>query len=481
MSNVKKNYVYQLMYQVLISILPFITSPYLARVLGADSIGIYTYTYSIVTYFALFAMLGIFDYGNRTISKAKDDPIMLSRAFTSLYILHVILSVIALLAYLCYLAFCINDNRLIANVQMYFLLAQLFDISWFFFGMEKFKLTVVRNCIIKILTVVLIFIFVNQKEDLWIYALIISIGQLLSALLLWPHLPKYVRFCKVSLKEIFAHIKPMIVLFFAVIANSVFSYMDKIMIGSMSSYEQLGLYDNSWKMIEFPVGFITALGTVMMPKISNLLINKNDIAINNYIYKSMRFSMLAASAIAFGIAAISKEFSVVFWGSAFEECSLIMSLLSVTIIIMSLNSVVRTQYLIPREYDKVYLLAVISGAIVNIGLNAVLIPKLGAPGASIATILSYLTICIIQCINVRRALPLGKYIVECLPYLIIGFFMYLIIRFAARYLRISILTLFIEIGIGVVSFTLMSLVYALTKKDVFIVDLISGIKIKIIE
>ncbi len=480
MSITKRNYVYQIIYQVLVSILPFITSPYIARVLGADSIGIYSYTYSIVSYFGLFAMLGIFTYGNRAIAKAKNDQEELNKTFTSLYVLHVGLSVVALLAYVGYILVFIRENKLIAVVQTFYLLAQLFDINWFFFGMEKFKLTVTRNCIIKILTVILIFLLVNKKEDLWVYALIMSAGQLLSVFLIWPYLPKYARFCRVTLKEVFVHLKPMFILFFAVIATSVYSYMDKIMIGSMSSYEQLGFYENSWKMIEFPVGFITALGTVMMPKISNLITQHDDETINKYIYKSMRFSLIAACAIAFGVAAISTEFSVVFWGDDFAGCGIIMTLLSATIIIMSWNSVVRAQYLIPREHDRVYLIAVISGAVVNLLLNAFLIRRFGAAGASVATVLSYFTICMVQNCYSRRALSLMKFFFESVPYFIIGLIMYFIVRFVAGFMKVGICTLLVEVIVGALSYGVLTLIYALIKKDTFVIEIMINVKNKLL-
>ena len=216
MSSIKKNLGYQIAYQILVSILPFITSPYISRVLGAECIGIYAYTYSIVYYFKIFATLGITNYGNRLIAKSRSSQKEVDKAFSSLYALHFMLSVFIIILYIIFIILFPIKNKIISLIQSIYLIAELMDVSWFFFGMEKFKLTVTRNALVKILTAISIFVFVKTGTDLWKYVLILALGTLFGNASMWFFLPKYVKRYKFSIKDVLVHIKPMLVLFLSV-------------------------------------------------------------------------------------------------------------------------------------------------------------------------------------------------------------------------------------------------------------------------
>ena len=181
----KKNFLYNLSYQVLIMILPIITTPYIARVIGPEGVGIQAYTFSIANYFLLFAMLGINNYGNRSIAMVREDKIKLSKTFISIYFIQAIMSIITIIAYLIYTMFIIKEYRIIFLIQSIYIVSVILDINWFFFGMEQFKLTVVRNTIIKLLSVGFIFIFVKKSDDLYLYCFILATATLISQSVLW--------------------------------------------------------------------------------------------------------------------------------------------------------------------------------------------------------------------------------------------------------------------------------------------------------
>ena len=170
MSSLKKNIAYQAVYELLLIALPLVTSPYIARVLGAEQLGIYSYTSSIAYYFQIAAMLGIKYHGTRQIAAVRDNPDELNSCFTSLFVVHVIMSVLMIISYSVYCMAFVKENATVAWIQGIFVIASLFDINWFFYGIEKFKITVTRNSIIKILTVVSIFCLVRDADDLWKYA-----------------------------------------------------------------------------------------------------------------------------------------------------------------------------------------------------------------------------------------------------------------------------------------------------------------------
>ena len=199
-SSTKKNIIYQMIYEILIIILPFATSPYISRVFGANGLGEYSYTYNIAGYFVLFAMLGIKNYGNRTIAKKRDNVDALNKNFSNILAIHLIVSVLCVLAYILYVQL-FAEMKTYAAIQTIYVISAVFDISWFYFGIEKFKMTVIRSSIIKILNVAFIFIFVRENTDLWKYCLIMALGMLIGQVVLWIPLKRYVRIVKPDLKE----------------------------------------------------------------------------------------------------------------------------------------------------------------------------------------------------------------------------------------------------------------------------------------
>lgn len=235
----KKNIIYNIIYQVLLLLIPLITVPYVSRVLNADGLGIYTYTYSIVYYFMIIAMLGISKYGNRKIAKTRDNKKEMSKEFFSIYALQIIMSLTMTVFYLIYIfAFDIKYKD-IALIQSLYILSSMFDINWFFFGIEKFKLTITRNTIIKVTSLILIFVFVKERSDVWIYTLILSGSTLLSNMILFTFLRKYIEKVKITFSDIKKHIKQCLILFLPVIAVTIYKVMDKNMLGALTQIEEV--------------------------------------------------------------------------------------------------------------------------------------------------------------------------------------------------------------------------------------------------
>lgn len=259
MSKLKKNLGYQTIYQILNTCIPLITSPYLARVLGAEKQGVFSYTQSIVNYFTLFAMLGVVNYGTRTIADCGSDRKKRSKTFWNIYILQLCCTIVSISVYMFYLTCICSQNIYIAFLQIFYLLGSLVDINWLFFGVEKFKITVSRNMVIRICSVVLILMLVRKPSDLWIYTLIMAGSAFLSNAILWFFASKEIdlkAIKNISRFEIISHIKPNLVLFVPLMAMSVYHIMDKTMLGLLSTYKQVGYYYNADKIINIPIGIL---------------------------------------------------------------------------------------------------------------------------------------------------------------------------------------------------------------------------------
>lgn len=477
-SSIKKNFVYQMMYEILIIILPFVTSPYIARVIGAEGLGVYSYSYSIAYYFVLFSMMGLKNYGNRAIARARDDSDRLNKTFSNILALHILISILCFVVYIIYSS-TLKTDRLYAFIQVAYVLSGLFDVSWFFFGIEKFKLTVMRSTIIKILNVICIFVFVKDADDLWKYCLIMSLGMLISQLTLWIPLRKYVHIVKPSWKEMTIHIKPMLILFIPAIAVSLYKYMDKIMIGALSSKAQLGFYENAEKVNNIPMTIISSFGTVMLPKMSNLAAKSDSKQATRYMSLSMQFVMCLAFALAFGLAGVGQVFAPIFWGDKFLLSGTIIMGLSITIPFISFANVIRTQYLIPHSKDREYLVSVVSGAVVNLVINYLLIPKYGAIGATIGTIAAEVLVCLLQTFSVRNELPLLQYFKSFGLFIVFGAVMFSAVFFIGRFLERNVMTLVIQILCGAVIYGILSLVFFICTKNDTVLKILGSLRKKI--
>ena len=409
MKSENKNFIYNVVYQLLIYVFPLVTIPYVSRVLGVDNIGIYSYTYSIVYVFLLIALLGINNYGCRSIAQCRDNKDELSRQFISIYSFQLISSSISILAYIIFIATSDTKYTLISALQLIYLISVLFDINWFYFGLEKFKVTITRNLIVKVLSVICIFLFVKRRSDLWVYTLIMASAMLLSQLYLFTILHRFVFFVKVKVSDIFSNAKEIFVLFIPVIAFAVYRVMDKTMIGYFSSVTELGYYENAERIINIPISIIVALGTVMLPRMSYLIKTDSESA-NNTINSSMKLALILASIMAIGAFAISEDISLLLFGPEFYKSGNIIKALAFTIIASAWANVIRTQYLIPRGKDNVYVASTIFGAIINLISNFIFIPIWGAYGACIGTLFAEFSVAIYQTIAVKKELPISKYL-----------------------------------------------------------------------
>ena len=475
MSSLKKNLAYNVAYQILVIILPLITAPYVSRVLGADGLGTYSYIFSIVTYFGLFGMLGIANHGNRSVALVRDNRQKVSEAFSNTYIIQLCTTVIALLLYFLFIYCWFSGDKTIAYIESIIVLSYVLDITWFFFGLEQFAVTVTRNAIIKIATVVAIFIFVRSREDLWIYALIMSCGMLFSQIYLWLRIRKYADFCKPSWSQVKSNIKPVLMLFIPAIAYSIYKLLDKVMLGAMSSMSQVGLFDNAEKIINIPSSLITAFGTVMMPRITVLLGTGDEHRISYLNKISVRYFTLLVVGAAFGLAGICNILAPVYFGSEFVGSAPIIAGLGFSLIFVTWANVIRTQYLIPNKLDKPYVISSVIGALANLAVNIILIPKFAGIGAMIGTIIAEFTVFFVQLILVRRSFHMSQYLQPVLFLFPIGMIMFAVVYWIGAYMGNTIITLIIQILVGGFLYLSGSMVYLKVIHDEFFEKLTSRI------
>ena len=475
-TSAKKNFIYQALYDVLIIITPLILAPYIARTLGAEKNGVFSLTNTYASYFVLFAMLGIKNYGNREIARIRDNPEKLKKLFSSILYVHLIVSVLAVVGYYSFsLLFTFGKMRIYMFIMGIYVISSVFDISWLFFGLEQFRITVTCNSIIKILSVISTFIFVHDRDDLWIYILIFSLSQLISQLYLWLKIKRFTTICRTNIKDAVSHLPQLFFLFIPAVAVSLYNYMDKIMLGKISNNTELGLYDNAEKIIFTASQIIGAVGTVMMPKMANAFEKKDKSCILGYLRISMQTVMCMTFALTGGIIGIAWVFSPVFWGEEFRGCKILLVFLSLALPFKGFANVLRTQFLVPNRRDFAYTISVCIGAGVNILLNALLIPHMQALGASIGTICAEFAVCIVQIVFCRKELPIKQYFFSSIPFLIIGIFMTIPVLMIGVILNESVITLIIQFCIGAIIYFVLCLVYFKVSNQTFFLKTIESV------
>ena len=470
-NNSKANYIYSVVYQLLTVLTPLLTAPYLARVIGADGVGIYSYFNNIASYFAMFGMLGLTNYANRYIARVRDDAEKLNYVFSSIYYMQVLLGFFVSILYILYTVFLVKDNQNICWILFLPVLATIINLTWFYWGLEEFRITVTRSIFIKFITIACIFLFVKEKSDLWKYSLILSAGTFCGNIPLFLLLKKYVKFVKVDIKDILVHIKPNLILFIPVLSVSVYRTMDKIMLGWLSTYSSVGYYENIDKIINICLGFITALGQVMLPKSANLVAKGKIDESNRLIVKSFKFSTLFCSALVFGLMSISDVFVPVFFGKEFMPSIDILMLLAPNLFLLAWGNVLKTQFLMPRGKDMAYIISTLLGAIINTIINIVLIPKFSGIGATIGTICAEFFCLMYILYVIKFDFDITKFIVS-IKYIVAGTVMMLGVVVIKQFVAVSLTGLIILIVSGAIIYILECLTLAYFK-DELLLEIIS--------
>ena len=458
-----KNITYKILHQIILFIFPLILTPYISRVLGAKSLGIYSFYYSISIYFSYLAILGINIYGNRAIAQVKENDKTLKKVFTNIYVLQFIASIISLLLYLIFIL--ISKNKIISIIMIMNILTSLFNINWFYFGQEKFKPVIFTQLIIKTLITILIFVFVKNENSLIIYSLLKCSSDLIFNIILFIFSIKYIKFNNISKTSVKNNLKPCLLLFIPALATTIYQQTDKVMIGILVNKTEVGYYECASKLITITLGLVSAVLTVISPKMSNLISRKKDDDSKKLFNNSINYILCLATAISFGIIGISKEFVPLFFGSSYKSSINLTIGLAVSLLFVSFSNSLKLLYLIPKEKDKIYTNSVIYGTILNIISNYILINKYNAMGAVISTVITELFVLIYQILKIKNDLNLHNIIKNLIIYIVFGIIMYSIVSLVATINMSLIHKTIVEILTGIIVYVTLCLIYFTKTKN----------------
>ena len=430
----KKNAAYNVAYRMFSVFLPLVTAPYLSRTVGTDGVGLYSLAWSVSYVFCLIGMLGLNDYGVRTIAQVRDDRKTLDRTFSAIWQMQWMVAGITLLAWFGYVFLVAGEEQLIALHLTMMSVSCLCSLDWCLMGLDIFKPIALRNTFVKLAAAACVFLFVKEKADLWIYAFVWSLSTLAGNLLSAASLRGKVRYMRVPFRESLKHLGPCAVLFISVMAVNVYRTMDKVMVSTIAGVDENGLYENAEKIIYCLSGFISAIGTVMMPKVAHMQQRGEKEKIARHIDRSMELILCMVTAMAFGVAAVADRFAPLFYGEDFRYSGALMAPLAFTLIMIGFANVIRTQVVLPQKRDHIFVKSVCCGAVVNLITNACLIPSMKSMGAVVGTLLAELTVPVVQYWILRKELPYRQYLKYAGIYAVFGGIMLGCVRLSAHLL-----------------------------------------------
>lgn len=445
-----KNYLYNVVYQILLLLVPLITVPYISRVLGPELVGINSYTNSWMTFFMLVGQMGIALYGNREVAYHRENPIERSKIFWGIELLQVITITCALIAYLGAVLLFSTTFKEYFLLQSFWIIAAGVDVSWYFMGVENFQRIVFRNMLVKLASVALIFLVVKGNNDLGKYIALLGLSNLVGNLTLWPYLKDEIKWVPISTWHSFRHFYPALLLFVPTITTQVYLVVNRLMLGRMSTQSQLGQFQYTDQIIKVILAVVTASGQVMLPHIANKF-SKGDVkGIRDSLYNSFDFITAIAIPMMFGIMAIAKQFAPWFLGKQFNDAGILMMIEAPVILFIGWSNVTGTQYLMPINRTKEYTVSVTVGAVINVIANLFLIALWGARGATLATDISEFAVAAVQLVYIRQTISRRKLFGQMWKYLLSGGIMFIITYRLAMIMNMTIPNLAIEVIIGVV-------------------------------
>ena len=468
-----KNYIYNLIQQVLLVISPLITIPFLSRSLGAEGIGKYSYAFALTNYFTLIATLGCDVYGRREISYVKNSLENRSKKFWSIQIIK---TVCTLVVSSIYIIFSFNNvNKILLLILMFHLINVPLNIGWFYQGIEKFKKITIRTIFLKLAELLFVVFCIHSENDLIKYTFGSSFINFLAFFVLWLDIKNDVKFEKITFEDIKYDLKNCLQFFLPAIATSIYTLLDKTMLGNLTgSYIENGYYEQAQKINIVLLRVVLSLGLVLLPQIASAFKEGNKKQVNEFINKSGKYVFFVSLPIAFGLICISDNFVKWFFGDGYDKVSELLKLSGFILIVQGLDDVFGMQYLVNVGRQKQYIISLFSGAAMNFIFNFILIPKFASVGAIIASFLGELVIVLIQMYYVRDNINLKEFFKQSKNYLIASLVMLTVIPLG-RFLKVSILNTIIITGTSAIIYFITLFIL----KDDTLINIIKKFKDKI--
>ncbi|EOO04746.1 hypothetical protein IAW_06060 [Bacillus cereus str. Schrouff] len=464
MGKLTSNYIFILLYQVILVLTPIFTTPYISRVLGPENIGIDAYVFSIVQIFQVLLMLGIGAHGKKQMASAVGEK-AIQTEFSNIYSVQLSTTVLILIFYAFYVLQVPNYSEIFWGYTI-ILIATGLDVSWYFIGLEKMKQIMVRNIFVRLVSIVLIVLFVKSQTDLWKFVLINSLSLFFGQIINWFILIKEVKKFSFSFTGMKLHLKPILILAIIPCISIFYMSINKIVLGYVVGETEVGFYNQAYKLIVICMGFLSALSTVMMPRMVHYHAKGEEKKFKETVEFSLNYMILTTLPLLAIIVVMSDYLVPLFLGDGFSSVIYLLIILAPALLFKGLSDIFGFQILIAIGDNNSYAASVGVGAIFSLATNFLLVKNLDGIGTAIAYDVAIFVALLIQIYFSKAFISLKRIFLSFLKYGLYTSFMISILIYIKNYLnpKDNIIFLFIEISIAIITYISLLLI----SKDPFL-------------
>lgn len=451
--SIKSNYIFNLLNSVSQLLFPLITFPYASRIMMADGIGQVQFFSSIISYISLFTCLGIPMYAIREVAKVRSDAAKMSTTTIEILLLHAMLTI---LGYVAAAIICMTVSDVQTDIPLFLILsATIFftaiGCEWFYQGIEDFKYVAIRGLVVKIISVALLFLFVKTKEDILWYGAYTVFGVLGGNIFNFLRLRKYVDRRIVNIHDLhpLRHLKPAIHIFVFNVITSIYLQLNTMLLGFLKDVAAVGYFTAATKLMYMTMSVSNSLGSVMMPRASNLIAENKMNEFKNVVQKSYDFIIAISIPLTIGLIFTSKSAILLLSGNSFYPSILASQIAAINIISIGISGVMGMQILYPMGKINIVILCTFLGAITNVIVNVLLIPHYGHYGTAIAFATTELVVTVSMYFIGKKYIPIRLLKHQHLNYLVSGVAMGIVLFIIAKQEYNNIVTLLSMLLTGV--------------------------------
>lgn len=471
--SIKLNFIMNAILTMSQFIFPLITFPHISRILLPEGTGKVNFAISLVTYFSMFALLGIPTYGIRACARVRDDRKKLSKTAQELLIINLVTTMFAyLVLFICIFTIPrLREERLLYIIVSSTIILNAVGMPWVYKALEQYTYITVRSIVFKFIALIAMFLLVHEQDDYVIYGGISIFASCASNILNLINIHKHIDLKPVWSYNFKQHFKPILVFFSMSCATVVYTNLDTVMLGFMTTDTDVGYYSASVKIKTILISIVTSLGTVLLPRVSYYFQQNMMDKFKQIIKKSLNFVFVVSIPLAVYFTIFSKDGIFFLSGSEFKGAIIPMQVIMPTVVLVGITNILGIQILVPTGREKCVLYSEIAGAIVDLALNAVLIPIYKSTGAAIGTLVAEITVLIVQYIFLRKEINDAFNSVKYYKIIIAS------ILSAAASLWVSFLNLnsFMTLLISAVCFFGIYMISLIAMKETLVTDILSQI------
>ncbi len=396
--SVKFNFIMNFLLTASSFIFPLITYPYISRVLLVDGNGQISFATSVLSYFSMFASLGIPTYGIRACAQVRDDKIKLTKTVQELLAINLISTVVTYLAFFVSLMAIplLHQDKDLLLINSISLVLNTIGVNWFYSALEQYSYITIRSLVFKVLSILFMFLLVHKQGDYLLYAAITVLATGGSNILNFLHLRHYISLRPVGSYDLKKHMKPIFLFFGSAVASSIYTNLDLVMLRFLSTVTEVGYYQVTVKVKMLLTTLVTSLGAVLLPRLSYYAQQGKDEEFKDITVKAFNFILIFASAITVYFIVFAKETIMVLSGPAFLNAVMPLQIIMPSILFIGLSYVTGLQILIPLMKEKKMLISYIIASILDFLLNLFIIPSWKASGAAFSTAFAEFIVLVVQ-------------------------------------------------------------------------------------